>query len=58
MSGFEFADSFCGRGASVNRSANASNVAANNRRDQTAADLNTLNNLDVGRFRHRVGRAY
>jgi hypothetical protein len=54
--GNQFADRLRGRGAGVDRGANASDVAANNGRNETAADLNAFDHFNVGGFRHRVGR--
>ena len=43
-------------GTRFDRSSNAADVAAHDRRDQATADVNSLDDLHVGRLGHRVGR--
>src|SRR5688500_354922 len=56
VAGHELADAAGGLGAGVDRGANAADVAADDRGHERAADLDRLDDLDVGGLGHRVGR--
>src|SRR5688572_9215053 len=56
VGGDELADAAGGLGAGVHRRLHAADVAADDRRNESAADLDGLHHLDVGGLAHRVGR--
>src|SRR5262245_42065698 len=56
VTGDQLPDAACGFGAGIDRRANAPDIAADDRRHVSAADLDRLDDFHVGGLAHRVSR--